>query len=431
MKRGFYTVMAAQFFSSLADNALLIASIALLIELKGPAWMTPLLKFFFTVSYVVLAAFVGAFADALPKGRVMFFTNTVKIFGCSLLFFTHELTPPGIPEHLTVLLAYAVVGLGAAAYSPAKYGILTEMLPPQQLVVANGWIEGLTVASIIMGTMLGGMLISPKISAMLLSIDFPFIDTGIDTPHEAAIMIIAVFYLLAAAFNLHIPDTGARYPKQQTNPFILIRDFAGCLGVLWRDKLGQISLAVTTLFWGAGATLQFIVLKWAENHLHLPLDRGAILQGIVAVGIAIGAVLAGRFVPLRRSLSVLPLGIAMGFFVGILIFVTWMPLVYFLLVLIGAVAGFFVVPMNALLQHRGHVLLSAGHSIAVQNFNENLNILVMLALYALMIKYNFHINTIIILFGLSVSTTMWLIMKRHAYNQRQGDSMHLIGMEKH
>ncbi len=431
MKRGFYTVMAAQFFSSLADNALLIASIALLIELKGPAWMTPLLKFFFTVSYVVLAAFVGAFADALPKGRVMFFTNTVKIFGCSLLFFTHELTPPGIPEHLTVLLAYAVVGLGAAAYSPAKYGILTEMLPPQQLVVANGWIEGLTVASIILGTMLGGMLISPKISAMLLSIDFPFLDTGIDTPHEAAIMIIAVFYLLAAAFNLHIPDTGARYPKQQTNPFILIRDFAGCLGVLWRDKLGQISLAVTTLFWGAGATLQFIVLKWAENHLHLPLDRGAILQGIVAVGIAIGAVLAGRFVPLRRSLSVLPLGIAMGFFVGILIFVTWMPLVYFLLVLIGAVAGFFVVPMNALLQHRGHVLLSAGHSIAVQNFNENLNILVMLALYALMIKYNFHINTIIILFGLSVSTTMWLIMRRHAYNQRQGDSMHLIGMEKH
>ena len=431
MKRGFYTVMTAQFFSSLADNALLIASIALLIELKGPAWMTPLLKFFFTVSYVVLAAFVGAFADALPKGRVMFFTNSIKIIGCTLLFFTQAITPQGIPEHLTVLLAYAVVGLGAAAYSPAKYGILTEMLPPQQLVVANGWIEGLTVASIILGTMLGGMLISPRISAMLLSFDFPFLDTGVDTAHEAAIMIIAMFYLLAAAFNLHIPDTGARYPKQQTNPFVLIRDFGHCFGVLWRDKLGQISLAVTTLFWGAGATLQFIVLKWAENHLHLPLDRGAILQGVVAIGIAIGAVLAGRYIPLRRSLSVLPLGIAMGFLVLILIFVTWLPLVYFLLILIGAVAGFFVVPMNALLQHRGHLLLSAGHSIAVQNFNENLNILVMLTLYALMIKYNFHINTIIVLFGFSVSITMWLIMKRHAQNQRQGDSMHLIGIDKH
>jgi MFS family permease len=431
MKRGFYTVMAAQFFSSLADNALLIASIALLIELKGPAWMTPLLKFFFTVSYVVLAAFVGAFADAQPKGRVMFFTNTIKITGCMLLFFAQEITPQGMPEHLTVLLAYAVVGLGAAAYSPAKYGILTEMLPPQQLVVANGWIEGLTVASIILGTVVGGMLISPKISAILLSIDFPFIDTGIDTPHEAAILIIAMFYLLAAVFNLHIPDTGARYSKQQTNPLILIREFAECLGTLWRDKLGQISLAVTTLFWGAGATLQFIVLKWAENHLHLPLDRGAILQGVVAVGVALGAVLAGRFIPLRRSLSVLPLGIAMGFFVGVLIFVTWMPLVYFLLVLIGALAGFFVVPMNALLQHRGHVLMSAGHSIAVQNFNENLNILLMLALYALMIKYNFHINTIIILFGTSVSFTMWLIMRRHAHNQSQADSMHLIGMVKH
>ena len=430
MNRGFYTVMAAQFFSSLADNALLIAAIALLLELHGPAWMTPLLKFFFTVSYVVLAAFVGAFADSLPKGKVMFITNTVKIAGCALMFFYDSFALLGISTHQVVLASYAVVGLGAAAYSPAKYGILTEMLPPRQLVIANGWIEGLTVASIILGTMLGGALINPRVSALLLSIDLPHIDTGIDTPPEAAILVISILYLIAAVFNLRIPDTGARYHEQTRNPVVMVRDFAECFTTLWRDKLGQISLAVTTLFWGAGATLQFIVLRWAERRLEMPLSQGAILQGIVAIGVALGAVLAGRMVPLKQSLRVLPVGVAMGFAVMSLIFVTWMPLVYFLLILVGGLAGFFVVPMNALLQHRGHVLLSAGHSIAVQNFNENLNILLMLALYALMIRANFGINTIIVMFGVFVCITMMMVMRLHKYNQSREDSLHLIGMEK-
>ncbi len=431
MNRGFYTVMAAQFFSSLADNALLIAAIALLIDLQGPAWMTPLLKFFFTVSYVVLAAFVGTFADSMPKGKVMFITNTVKIAGCALMFFYDYLAPLGISPHFVVLASYAVVGLGAAAYSPAKYGILTEMLPPRQLVIANGWIEGLTVASIIIGTMLGGALITSKVSSLLLSIDLPRIETGIDTPPEAAILVIALFYFIAAAFNLRIPDTGARYHHQPRNPIVMIRDFAECFVTLWRDKLGQVSLAVTTLFWGAGATLQFIVLRWAERSLEMPLSKGAILQGVVAVGVALGAVLAGRLVPLKKSLQVLPVGVAMGFAVMSLMFVTWMPLVYFLLILVGALAGFFVVPMNALLQHRGHVLLSAGHSIAVQNFNENMNILLMLALYALMIRADFGINTIIVLFGTFVSLTMLMVIRLHKHNQSREDSLHLIGMEKH
>ncbi len=430
MKRGFYTIMAAQFFSSLADNALLIAAIALLLELQGPAWMTPLLKFFFTVSYVVLAAFVGAFSDAVPKGHVMFITNTVKIVGCTLMFLVGRTQEYGIPDYLTVLLAYSVVGLGAAAYSPAKYGILTELLPPEQLVAANGWIEGLTVASIIIGTVLGGALISPKVSTALLSLDIPNIDTGIDTPAEAAIVVIAFIYVLAAIFNLFIPDTGARYEKQQTNPALLIRDFWICFGTLWRDKLGQITLGVTTLFWGVGATLQFIVLKWAEVHLGLPLDQGAILQGVTAIGIALGAIVASRTVPLRKSLSVLPAGIVMGVIMLTMIFVQQIYLVYALLILIGAMAGFFVVPMNALLQHRGYVLLSAGHSIAVQNFNENISILLMLAAYATMIKSDVDINTIIVIFGAFISLSMLLVILRHRYNQRQGDSLHLIGMRK-
>jgi len=429
MKRGFYTIMAAQFFSSLADNALLIAAIAQLLELDGPAWMVPLLKFFFTVSYVALAAFVGAFADAIPKGRVMFITNTIKIAGCVMMFFTDYVEFAGIPGYVLVLAAYAVVGFGAAAYSPAKYGILTELLPPEKLVAANGWIEGLTVASIILGTVLGGALISPRIATLLLAIDVPHIDTGIETPAEAAIIVISAIYVIAAVFNLFIADTGVRYGRQQTNPALLMRDFYICFTMLWKDKLGQISLSVTTLFWGAGATLQFLVLQWAAIHLGLPLDKGAVLQGITAVGVALGAAIAGRFIALRDSLKVLPAGIAMGVVVVGMIFVTSMPLVYSLLVVIGAMAGFFVVPMNALLQHRGYVLLSAGHSIAVQNFNENISILLMLAIYSAMIRADVHINTIIVAFGTFVVLAMGAVMLRHRYNQSRGDSLHLIGMK--
>ena len=429
MKRGFYIIMAAQFFSSLADNALLIAAIALLAELSGPAWMTPLLKFFFTVSYVVLAPFVGAFADSRQKGYVMFITNTVKIVGCLLMLFNDYLQAPGVPGYTSVLVAYAVVGLGAAAYSPAKYGILTELLPPKQLVVANGWIEGLTVTSIILGVLLGGALISPRISGVLLSVDLPRIDTCVDTPAEAAIVVIGFIYVIAAIFNLFIPDTGARYRPQHVHPVLLVREFWSCFNTLWRDKLGQITLSVTTLFWGAGATLQFLVLRWAERHLGLALSQGAVLQGVTAIGIALGAVLAARMVPLRKSLSVLPVGIAMGVAVMLMSIVSSMPVVYLLLVVVGALAGFFVVPMNALLQHRGHVLLSAGHSIAVQNFNENVSILLMLALYSGMLASRLPVHAIIVMFGLFVSGTMLLVMRRHEYNQSRKDSLHLISDE--
>ncbi len=431
MKRGFYTIMAAQFFSSLADNALLIAAIAMLVLLDGPVWLTPLLKFFFTISYVLLAFLVGAFADSMPKGRVMFVTNMVKVGGCLLILFNEFLALASLPAYWLVLLAYAVVGLGAAAYSPAKYGILTELLPPERLVVANGWIEGLTVASIVLGTLLGGMLISSRVSGLLLHMDFPLVQTSVNTAPEAAVVVIGFIYIIAAIFNLAIPDTGARYPHQDRNPMRLLVDFSRCFVVLWRDKLGQISLAVTTLFWGAGATLQFILLKWAERHLNLPLDKGAILQGVSAMGIALGAVVAARFVPLKMAVRVLPVGVAMGFVTLMLVWVKWMPAVYVLLIVVGGLAGFFVVPMNALLQHRGHVLLSAGHSIAVQNFNENVSILVMLALYSLMLRFDFAIGTIIVAFGLFVAVTMFLVMRWNAANHRADPTLdRLIGEAK-
>lgn len=418
MKRGFYTIMAAQFFSSLADNALLVVAIALLIDLHAPAYLTPMLKFVFVLFYVILAPFVGAFADSMPKGRVMFISNTIKITGCGLLFVAMH--------QYFALAAYAVVGLGAAAYSPAKYGILTELLPPEKLVIANGWIEGLTVASIVLGTVLGGVLITPSVANTLLEIDFPFIDNAL----ESGIFLIAIIYTIAALFNLYIPNTGVDHRISKRNVFFLVHEFSHCVKLLWSDKLGQISLAVTTLFWGAGATLQFIVLKWAEVAMDYPLNQAAQLQGVVALGIAAGAVMAARWISLRQSVTVIPLGIAMGIVVMAMILVTDLWIAIILLILIGGLAGFFVVPMNALLQHRGHILMGAGHSIAVQNFNENLSILVMLSLYALLVLFEVHIYIVIAVFGLFVSVMMALVRKWHLLNQSKEDSLHLIGTKK-
>jgi MFS family permease len=419
MQAGFYTIMAAQFFSSLADNALLVAAIQMLRDLESPAWMTPSLKQVFVISYVLLAPMVGAFADSMPKGRVMLITNAIKIIGCGLMLFT-----------VHPLVAYALVGLGAAAYSPAKYGILTELLPARQLVIANGWIEGTTVGSIILGVLLGGILISGPVSSALLAIDIPKIDTGINTPPQAAISVIMACYAIAALINWYIPDTGVERRVASKNPIFLMREFAHCNALLWRDKLGQISLATTTLFWGAGATLQFIVIDWAATHLCYNLSRASYLQGVVAIGIALGAGLAARFVPLRGAVRVLPLGVVMGTLVIFMVGVTQLEMAIVLLTVIGAFAGFFVVPMNALLQHRGHVLMGAGHSIAVQNFNENIGVLVMLALYAIIVHAGLSTNAAIMLFGIFVAAAMLLVMWRHRHNLATGDLRHLVAVER-
>ncbi|MBK9446863.1 MAG: lysophospholipid transporter LplT [Betaproteobacteria bacterium] len=412
MPFGFYIIMAAQFFSALADNALLIAAIFALREMQAPTEYEPLLKTFFTLSYVLLAAFVGAFADSMPKWRVMLISNSIKIIGCSMMFFS-----------VHPLIAYAVVGLGAAAYSPAKYGILTEYLPHRLLVVANGWIEGLTVGAIILGVVVGGMLIKPDISATILAFDFPLIDTGIDTVGEMTIGIVGVLYIIAAVFNLYVPDTGVDHKPLKKNPFYLVHEFNHCLSLLWRDKLGQISLAVTTLFWGAGATLQFIVIKWSEVALNLDLSKSSMLQGVVAIGVAGGAIVAAKMITLRKSVRVIPLGIAMGIIVLVMNFVGDMWLAVPLLILIGGLSGFFVVPMNALLQHRGHILMGAGHSIAVQNFNENLSILMMTGLYYVMMRSEVSIHVVITLFGLFVSGAMYLVKRLHEANQRVHDDV--------
>ena len=405
MKRGFYTIMTAQFFSSLADNALFIAAIELLRTRGAPNWQEAALVPLFALFYVVLAPFVGAFADARPKGQVMFISNAIKVAGCLLMLF-------GVHP----LLAYTLVGLGAAAYSPAKYGILTELLPPSQLVKANGWIEGLTIASIILGVLLGGQLVSPWVSAKLLAIDLPWFNTGITHPAEAAVTALVLVYAVAAWFNTRIPLTGVTPRPMPKNPMTLLPDFWRCNSRLWRDRLGQISLATTTLFWGVSGNLRYIVLAWAGAALGYGSTQASSLVGVVAVGTAVGAVIASMRMRLDQATRVMPLGIGMGLLVILMNFIdnVWVAAPF--LVLLGGLGGFLVVPMNALLQHRGHNLMGAGRSIAVQNFNEQACILGLGALYAGMTKLGLSAFGAITIFGVIVAGLMWLIRRWHQRN---------------
>ena len=421
MKKGFYTIMSAQFFSSLADNALLVAAIELLKSSGAPTWHVPALSPMFALFYVILAPFVGAFADAVPKGKVMFVSNAIKVVGCLLMLFG------GHP-----LLAYAIVGLGAAAYSPAKYGILTELLPASQLVKANGWIEGLTILSIIFGILLGGQLVGKSIAPHLLAFDLPLIDTPIDTPPEAAISLIVFLYVAAALFNLKIPRTEAPLQALSGNVVALVRDFSNCNARLWSDKLGQISLATTTLFWGVSGNLRVIVFAWAAAALGYSTTQASSLVGVVAIGTAAGAIAASLRCRLDRATGVIPLGIAMGVLVIGLNFITDVWVAAPFLVLLGAIGGYLVVPMNALLQHRGHNLMGAGRSIAVQNFNEQACILGLGAFYAALTKFGMSAFSAITIFGLVVAGTMWLIRGWHRSNlvKHKDELDHLLAIAR-
>jgi MFS family permease len=305
----------------------------------------------------------------------MFISNAIKFIGSMAMLL-------GMPP----LYAYGIVGIGAAAYSPAKYGILTEYLPSHMLVKANGWMEATTVLAIIFGAILGGKL------------------AGID-PHLAMI-VITVLYMAAAGFNIYIPKLPIDHKLAKKNPLFVLHDFWHSFKVLWRDPQGQVSLAVTTLFWGAGATLRLVVIAWAAAALNFGLEQATQLMAILAIGIAVGSVFAARYIKLEDSIKVLPAGIIMGLLVIAMALVHDWRLACGLLFIIGTLAGFFVVPLNALLQHRGHILIGAGHSIAVQNFNEHIGILLLLGAYLVMVKANIPINFIVIAFGLFVSISM-------------------------
>ena len=394
-------MIVAHFFSALADNALLIAAIGLLLERHAAAWTIPALRIFFYAPYVVLAAFAGAVADALPKGRVILATNLFKLAGCGLLL-----------AQVHPLLAYALVGFGAAAYSPAKYGILPELLPAAELVAANAWMEISTVIAIILGVALGSLLMDPVLHMAQWA----------STPALNATLLLGLVYVAAVLCAALIASTPASNASAMRHPQRLFGDFKQATTTLWRDQDSQISLAVTSLFWAAAAVLQFLVLRWAESVLQLALSQAALLQAAVAVGMVLGAVGAARWVPLRNVLKVLPLGLSMGMLLLLMLLVTHVWTAVVLLAAIGAMAGLLLVPMNALLQQRGQLLMHPGQSIAVQNFHETLASLVLLAVYGLLIHAKVPLVHCIAGFGVFVAMAVGLIMRQQRRNRAVGYS---------
>lgn len=405
MPTGFSLLMAAQFTSAWADNALLLVTMALLQEQGWPAWWAPLLKFAFTLSYVLLAPVAGPLADAMPKARLMAWMNALKLLGVlGLLMGVHP------------LLAFAVVGLGAAGYAPAKYGLVTELVPGPKLVLANSWIEISIVCAALLGAVGGGLLVSPMwcdaawaqaVRDSLRGLGLPF-----GSALSLSLLLLWAVYGVAAALQCGVPDSGARYARRSIHPVALLRDFVHSNRLLWRDPEGGLSLAVTTLFWGVGATLQFAVLRWAQEALALPLSQAAYLQAVVAVGVVLGAGLAGHRIALHQARRVLPLGIVLGGLIALIACTDQFGVALGLLALVGAVGGLLVVPMNALLQHRGHALLTAGRSIAVQGYNENLSILLMLAAYAGLLAWELPVLPLMAGFGLAISLCMAALWAR-------------------
>ncbi|MDQ2988565.1 MAG: lysophospholipid transporter LplT [Pseudomonadota bacterium] len=374
-------VLGAQFFTSLADNALLIVAIGLLVERAAPAWMTPALRICLYLAYVLLAPFAGRLADAFPKGRVMLLSNVVKIGACLLL--AADAHP---------LLAFGAIGVIGVTYGPAKYGILAELVPADQLVRANAWIEISTVASILGGTALGGFLLAP-----------PY---AVASPAHSASLAIAGIYLVSALFAAAIPAR-APAPVERTSGFR--RDLA----LLWRDPDGKISLAVTTLFWAVAAALQFLVIQWAGAVLGLTLSQSALLQCFLAVGMVAGAAGVSRWVTTARAMAVLPGGFALGAAILAMTLVSDLWLACAMLLATGIAAGIVLVPMNALLQQRGDALMGPGVSIAVQSFNENLASLVFLAVYGVLLVLDVPVRAILAGFGVLVLALMAAIVRWH------------------
>ena len=393
--------MGAQFISALADNALLLVAMALLVEQGQAAFWVPLLKLMFTLSYVVLGPWVGVCADTWPKQKVMMVANGVKALACMAMLWG-----------VNPLLAFAIVGVGAAVYAPAKYGLVTELAQPEQLVTANAWIEISTVSAVLLGVVLGGALVSSA-WLQLTWVQAWSSFQGLESVYAASLAMLLVCYGLAAVLNLFIQGSGRVYAPMPWQLTVLLSGFWQDLKSLWRDPLGSISLSVTTLFWGVGACLQLIVLSWAQESLLLSLSQAAYLQAATAVGVMAGAALAARWVALHQATRVLGLGLAMGALLPIMLWVTQWQTAVLLTALLGMVGGFFVVPMNALLQHRGVVLLSAGRSIAIQNVNENASILAMMAAYSGLLYFHAKVEELILALAFLMIAVMARVVWRY------------------
>jgi len=403
MPKGFFYLISAQFASGLADNALLILGIAFLSEQGYPGWWAPLLKFSFTLSYVFLAPLMGPLADAFSKAKLMACMNALKVVGVAFIFTSFH-----------PMLAFAIAGMAASAYAPAKYGLVTETVPADQLVKANGWLEVTVVMAVILGTACGGLLVASKSFVWMSTLNLSFIELlglSLETQYAGPLLSLIVIYSIAGLLNFGIPSVNIRYVQQSMKPIALFKNFIQSNRILWQDPVGKLSLAVTTLFWGIGAVVQFAVLLWAKEALNMPLEQASLLQAVVAFGVIFGAGMAGHYVALQNAYKVLPLGLWLGLSLPALAFSTSLWIAIPLMLITGFAGGMLMVPMNAVLQNRGYILLTAGRSIAVQGFNENASVMVMLGVYSGLLALELPLQWVMVIMGSVMTLGMIYLMR--------------------
>jgi len=367
--RGMMAVTGAQFLSAFGDNALLFVTLAVLKQQFYPDWSQPVLQMVFVGAYIVFAPFVGQVADSFAKGRVMMLANSLKLLGAACICFG-----------LDPFIGYTLVGVGAATYSPAKYGILGELTTGPNLVKANGLMEASTIVAILLGSVAGGILA--------------------DLNLFAALLVCVLVYAAAVVANLFIPKLAPARPGESWSLPAMFRHFASACRTLWQNPETRLTLVGTSIFWGAGVTLRFLLVLWVPVALGITDNATpTYLNAMVAVGIVVGAGLAAKLVTLKTVARCMPAGILLG--IGVLFFAIQQSLLpaYLLLTLIGVCGGFFVVPLNALLQEKGKETVGAGHAIAVQNLGENTAMLLMLGLYSLAVKVGLPVVGIGIGFG--------------------------------
>ena len=385
--RGMMAVIVAQFLSAMADNALLFGALALLRIDHYPAWTEPLLQEFFVGAFIILAPFAGPFADALPKGRVMLISNGLKLAGAL-----------GMWAGLNPFLSYGLVGIGAAAYSPAKYGILSELVSMDQLVKANGLLESSTIAAILAGAIAGGQLADWNVWGSL--------------------GVVTACYGAAAVANLLIPRLPAARALQAVSIGSVLRQFGSAVRVMVKTPDTRFSMIGTSLFWGTGGTMRFLLVAWVPAALGITgMKMPANFNGVLAVGIVIGAALASKFITLERADRALPAGVLIGLAVCILAVTTNIPAAYAVMTLVGACGGYFVVPLNALLQERGRESVGSGNAIAVQNLAENSAMLLMIGLYTLAVRAGVPIVSIAGLFGVALAVAIGALWVYRARNR--------------
>lgn len=385
--KGMLSVIVAQFLSAFGDNALLFATLALLKAQFYPDWSQPVLQMVFVGAYILFAPFVGQMADSFAKGRVMMVANGLKLAGAA-----------GICLGVNPFVGYTLVGIGAAAYSPAKYGILGELTTGDKLVKANGLMEASTIAAILLGSVAGGVLADWHVIAALVA--------------------CALAYAGAVAANLFIPKLVAARPGQSWRLSAMTRSFFSACVVLWRNGETRFSLVGTGLFWGAGVTLRFLLVLWVPVALGITDNATpTYLNAMVAVGIVVGAGAAAKLVTLETVSRCMPAGILIGVVVAIFSLQHALLPAYALLLLIGMLGGFFVVPLNALLQERGKKSVGAENAIAVQNLGENSAMLLMLGLYSLAVLVGVPAVAIGIGFGVLFAlaiAALWIWQRRQA-----------------